>query len=452
MRSEVASTELGKAFANSFEVRFGPSLQADVILPGPPISWAFLFLEDLQPTRLLSAVARLDRMVAMFEHAVVVMLRPSPEGVIRLQQHLAESGKKHLGTKLLFFPDVSSAKSTIIRMCPMLTDVTRRRSQLDFIKQLRDDYYVGENSVLSILKQLICGGNEINDGDVLTKDANLLIDRFGNLASVLAFGKARSFRVLSVECPLEESTIERLDSFFATHDVLCDDTGGKHSLFSNAPGESLTDCNNGLEFSDSNYFGFSGNGSGMSSHSATDMIEVQGTGYYQQYQHDENYQPTHPSYNNDSFEMQPHYENRGSAVTMLSPGVPIDERSAPSCIQQQGKFYREAALYGTTSLGHPGVHDGGLEANSNDELNFDFSSTRFSSGGHNLLNRGAGVGGASFQEDEMHRNGITDCNDNGLSRFPEKLFKDSLGVEANVGANVFYRQVNQNNGGGASRW
>jgi len=96
MRSEVASTELGKAFANSFEVRFGPSLQADVILPGPPISWAFLFLEDLQPTRLLSAVARLDRMVAMFEHAVVVMLRPSPEGVIRLQQHLAESGYSKL--------------------------------------------------------------------------------------------------------------------------------------------------------------------------------------------------------------------------------------------------------------------------------------------------------------------------------------------------------------------
>lgn len=92
MRSEIASTELGKAFTQSFEVRFGPSLQADVILPGPPISWAFLFLEDLTSQRLLSSVTRLDRMVTMFEHAIVVLLRPAPEGLIRFQRHLAESG------------------------------------------------------------------------------------------------------------------------------------------------------------------------------------------------------------------------------------------------------------------------------------------------------------------------------------------------------------------------
>jgi hypothetical protein len=42
MYSSDLYAEIGRTFAANFEVRYGPSLLADVILPGPPISWAFL--------------------------------------------------------------------------------------------------------------------------------------------------------------------------------------------------------------------------------------------------------------------------------------------------------------------------------------------------------------------------------------------------------------------------
>jgi hypothetical protein len=38
--------EIGKAFLSQFEVRFGPGLQADIILPGPPLSWAFTMVDN----------------------------------------------------------------------------------------------------------------------------------------------------------------------------------------------------------------------------------------------------------------------------------------------------------------------------------------------------------------------------------------------------------------------
>ena len=148
--ADVFLTDFGKSFLESFEVRFAPSLQADLILPGPPISWAFLVvrscsfsagtqislhfsltkisralshgesskilhrfffcvylacllrsvaacllgrqLETLSERSLLGAVQRLDKMVTMFEHAVVICICPSFDGLWRLQGHLSEAG------------------------------------------------------------------------------------------------------------------------------------------------------------------------------------------------------------------------------------------------------------------------------------------------------------------------------------------------------------------------
>jgi len=65
----------------------------------------------------------------MFQHAIVVCISPTPEGFWKLQQHLSEAGPKHLGTKLLMFPDHKSAASSVLGMCPMLMDAARRRGQ-----------------------------------------------------------------------------------------------------------------------------------------------------------------------------------------------------------------------------------------------------------------------------------------------------------------------------------
>jgi hypothetical protein len=65
----------------------------------------------------------------MFQHAIVVCVSPSPAGFWKLQQHLSEAGPKHLGTKLLLFPDHESAAAAVLGMCPMLMDAARRRGQ-----------------------------------------------------------------------------------------------------------------------------------------------------------------------------------------------------------------------------------------------------------------------------------------------------------------------------------
>ena len=49
-------------------------------------------LEDLVAEKMLGAASRLDRMVNMFQHAIVVCIKPSPEAMRRLQRHLAEAG------------------------------------------------------------------------------------------------------------------------------------------------------------------------------------------------------------------------------------------------------------------------------------------------------------------------------------------------------------------------
>jgi len=65
----------------------------------------------------------------MFQHAIVVCIAPTPAGFWKLQQHLSEAGPKHLGTKLLLFPDHKSAATSVLGMCPMLMDAARRRGQ-----------------------------------------------------------------------------------------------------------------------------------------------------------------------------------------------------------------------------------------------------------------------------------------------------------------------------------
>ena len=167
---------LGKAFLSQFEVRFGPSLQADVIIPGPPTSWAFLVVGTTSScTRVLRVCTQSVHSVpssktwwqkrcsaqhrawtawstcsntrSSFASSLLQRRCGDFSGILQKQGEsqtcvhrnselmllsvpCAPGRTKHLGTKLLLFPDTASAASSVLDMCPMLLDVSRRQSQL----------------------------------------------------------------------------------------------------------------------------------------------------------------------------------------------------------------------------------------------------------------------------------------------------------------------------------
>ena len=51
-----------------------------------------LQLDGLSVSGMLGAVTRIDRMVSMFQYAIVLCVHPSKEAVVKLQRHIAESG------------------------------------------------------------------------------------------------------------------------------------------------------------------------------------------------------------------------------------------------------------------------------------------------------------------------------------------------------------------------
>jgi len=195
---------IGKAFHEHYAVRYGPNLQADIILPGPPTSWAFLVV-TLRPvnTECLSQRARASwsrhllcplrcdilvdpcyaaarqplgvgnaqRRHSHRSHGEHVPVRdrslrapkqgscgeaPAPYCRVGVRNfpslipcappkvHAISSWllhhccapllcrrESHVGTKLMLFPDMPSAATAVIDMCPMLTDVSRRKVQLE---------------------------------------------------------------------------------------------------------------------------------------------------------------------------------------------------------------------------------------------------------------------------------------------------------------------------------
>jgi len=82
-----------------------------------------------------------------------------------------------------------------------------------FVIQLREETYRGPFVVMRAVERLICSDGGPVD-ELVRKDANLLVDRFSSIAAILSFGRGTSFGSIRHDCPLEDSTIARLDLRF----------------------------------------------------------------------------------------------------------------------------------------------------------------------------------------------------------------------------------------------
>ena len=202
LHSEFARTELGRKIVRSWgeeNVRFGPSLQGDMIIPGPPISYAFCFLEGLSSQQILeSKAARIDRLNKMFRHSILMLIAPSARVVEMLQRKFSKSDK------LLIFPDIESAATALFDISRLMSDPDRRLNQTRYVEQLRTETSSSAKVAPFISSQF----------GIAETDANLLLDRFGSLSGVVNFGRKFSFRNIVRECPITMGTVDRLDHRF----------------------------------------------------------------------------------------------------------------------------------------------------------------------------------------------------------------------------------------------
>ena len=238
MRSEFARTALGESLLSKFgddNVRFGPSLQGDLIIPGPPISTAFLVLEHLTSQRLQSQTGRLERLSKMFQHSIVILVSPKSEAVSALQSRFPKCDR------LLIFPDAGTVAGTVFNLAPLLSSADRRSNQQRFVQQVRGDA-MSSAAVAPLLASRF-GISETH--------ANLLLDRFGTLSGVIAFGRQHSFRTIVRECPIGTETADRLSSFFGVEPPLLDAAGAAGTAPGGHDSESSNFFKDGLDYSSS---------------------------------------------------------------------------------------------------------------------------------------------------------------------------------------------------------